>query len=132
VLRTPPTTTNRVIQAVQARITFERVERERAYRILRDNIDTLLDRDDTDVTRIFVVEFITMMAASTAWPTPPKCCPTSTPPGAFATLTRENLVIEAARRIDADPSLTADLGRRLDVRGTLTFMRDVLDELAPS
>lgn len=36
---------------------------------------------------------------------------------------------DAVDRIDADPHLPQDLGHIVDTRGTLTFMRDVLDNL---
>jgi predicted ATPase/DNA-binding SARP family transcriptional activator/class 3 adenylate cyclase len=126
-----PAGTYRVIQTVEARMAFEQGDRARAYRLLRDNIDTLLDSDYTDVTRMVAIEFITIMAAIDRLPEAAHVLPYLDTTGDFATLAREQLIVDAVERIDADPSLTGDPGRGLDVRGTLTFMRDVLDELLP-
>ncbi len=48
--------TYRILRTAQARLAFAAGEHPYAYRLLRDNIRTLLDRDYTDVTRMIAIE----------------------------------------------------------------------------
>ncbi len=107
----------------------EQGDRLRAYRILRENIDGLLDTDYTDVTRMIAVEFITMMAAIDRLADAAGVLTYLDTTGDYGTLARDNLVADAVRRIDADPDLADDHGRKLDAHGALVLMRDTLDEL---
>jgi predicted ATPase/DNA-binding SARP family transcriptional activator len=124
-----PAGTYRVIQTVEARMAFEQGDRSRAYRILRDNIDVLLDSDYTDVTRMIAVEFITMMAAIDHLAAADHVLRYLDTTGDFGKLARDSIVADAVRRIDADPHVSDDPDRSVDPRGVLTFMRDVLDDL---
>ncbi len=124
-----PVGTYRVIQTATARMAFEQGDRSRAYRTLRDNIDGLLDTDYTDVTRMVAVEFITMMGAIDRLAEAAQVLTYLDTTGDYGTLARDQLVADTVRRIDADPDLADDQGRRLDAHGALIVMRDVLDEL---
>ena len=124
-----PAGTYRVIQTVAARSAFEQGDRPRAYRVLRDNIEVLLDSDYTDVTRMVAVEFITMMAGVDRLAEAARLLPYLDTTGDFGTLAREHLIADAVQAIDADPELGDELDADADARGALTFMRDVLDEL---
>ncbi len=124
-----PAGTYRVIQTVTARMAFQQGDRLRAYRILRDNIDVLLDTDYTDVTRMVAVEFITMTAAIDRLADAAHVLTYLDTTGDYGTLARDHLVADAVRRIDADPDLADDQGRKLDAHGALVLMREALDEL---
>ena len=124
-----PVGTYRVIQTATARMAFERGDRPRAYRILRDNIDTVLDADYVDVTRMVAVEFITMMAAINRLPEAAQVLTYLDTTGDYGTLAREHLIADAAGCIDADPDLADHRGRTLDAQAALVVMRDVLEDL---
>jgi predicted ATPase len=126
---TLPAGTYRVLQTAQARLAFEHGERRRAYRILRDNIEVLLDSDYTDVTRMVAVEFITMVSALDRLTDAARVLPCLDTTGDFASMAREHLIAEAIRRIESDPAACAHLDADPDPGATLTFMRDVLDHL---
>ncbi|ADB74689.1 AfsR/SARP family transcriptional regulator [Geodermatophilus obscurus] len=127
-----PAGTYRILQTAQARLAFAAGDHPRAYRLLRDNIHTLLDSDHTDVTRMIAVEFITMMAATDRLADAAHVLPYLDTTGRFALLARESLIADAVRRMEADPALVDHLRGDPDARGALTFMRDVLDELLGS
>ena len=127
-----PAGTYRVLQTAQARLAFAAGDHPRAYRLLRDNILTLLDSDHTDVTRMIAVEFITMMAATDRLADAAHVLPYLDTTGRFALLARQSLIADAVRRIEADPALAVDLRGDPDARRALAFMRDVLDELLGS
>jgi hypothetical protein len=50
--------------------------------------------------------------------------------GGFGVLARDALIADAVTRIAADPRTTDDDGHHLDARHALTYVRNVLDELA--
>lgn len=124
-----PAGTYRVIQTVEARMAFEQGDRPRAYRILRDNVETLLDTDYTDVTRMVAVEFITMMAGADRLGDAADVLTYLDTTGDFGKLARVALVADAVSRIEADPRLAAGPDVGLDARAALVRMRDVLAEL---
>jgi predicted ATPase/DNA-binding SARP family transcriptional activator len=124
-----PGGTYRVLQTAQARLTFEHGDRTRAYRILRDNIEVLLDSDYTDVTRMVAVEFIPMMAVVDRLEDAARVLPYLDTTGDFATMARDNLIADPVRRIESDPTSVAHLNADPDPRAALIHMRDVLEEL---
>ncbi|WP_109471391.1 AfsR/SARP family transcriptional regulator [Ornithinimicrobium cavernae] len=120
----------RVIQTVQARITFQRGDRVRGYRLLRDNIEVLLDSDYTDVTRMIAVEFITMMAATNHLVEAARVLPYLDTTGDFGVLVRAQLGPEVTRRLDAQTRTRGHPAPARDARAALTCMRDVLTSLS--
>jgi predicted ATPase/DNA-binding SARP family transcriptional activator len=124
-----PAGTYRVIQTVEARMAFACGDRRHAYRILRDNIDDLLDQDYTDVARMVAVEYITMVTAIDLFADAAQVLGYLDTTGDFGTLARENLLVDTVRRIEADPDLAGAAEQFLDARGALRFMRDSLDDL---
>jgi predicted ATPase/DNA-binding SARP family transcriptional activator len=124
-----PAGTYRVIQTVEARMAFARGDRPHAYRVLRDNLDDLLDKDYTDVTRMVAVEYITMMAAIGRLADTAHIFGYLDTTGDFGKLARENLLVDTVRRIEAAPALAAAAKQLLDARGALRHMRDSLDGL---
>ena len=124
-----PPGTYRVLQTAQARIAFEQGQWVRAYRMLRDNIDVLLDSDYTDVTRMVAIEFITMMVAIDRVAQAAHVLPYLDTTGDFAKFARQSLIADAVHRIAADPTIPDEADGNADPRAALTFMRDVLDDL---
>jgi predicted ATPase/DNA-binding SARP family transcriptional activator len=124
-----PAGTYRVIQTVEARMAFARGDRPHAYRILRDNIDDLLDKDYTDVTRMVAVEYITMVTAIDRLADAAQVLGYLDTTGDFGKLARENLLVDTVQHIEAEPDLAAAAEQLLDARGALRLMRDSLDEL---
>lgn len=98
-----PAGTYRVIQTATAHMAFERGERQEAYRILRDNINHLLDSDHVDVTRMVAVEFITMLGALDRLPEAAAVLTYLDTTGDYGQLAREHLVADVVRRIEAAP-----------------------------
>jgi hypothetical protein len=89
-----PAGTYRVLQTAQARLTFEHGDRTGACRILRDNIEVLLDSDYTDVTRMVAVEFIPMMTSLGRLSDAAQVMPYLDTTGDFATMARTHLIAE--------------------------------------
>ncbi|WNB85859.1 hypothetical protein [Cellulomonas sp. ATA003] len=58
-----PERTFSVNRPVEARAAFRRGDRERAYTVLRDHVDDLLDTDVMDTARLAALEFVTIMLA---------------------------------------------------------------------
>lgn len=52
--------------------------------------------------------------------------------GGFGVQLRHTLLADAVSAIDADPDVTEDAAYALDARQALTYMREVLDDLASS
>jgi predicted ATPase/DNA-binding SARP family transcriptional activator len=124
-----PAGTYRVLQTAQARLTFEAGDRVEGCRILRDNIEVLLDSDYTDVARMVAVEFVPMMAsldrlADAAW-----VLPYLDTTGDFAIMARTHLIAEPVRRIEADPTAATHPDADPDARAALAHMRDALDDV---
>jgi hypothetical protein len=124
-----PAGTYRVIQTVEARATFQRGDRTHAYAILRDNIDDLLDKDYTDVTRMVAVEYITMMTAIGHLADAAHILGYLDTTGDFGTLARENLIVDTVQRIEAEPHLLDAAEHTLGARDALLHMRDGLEQL---
>jgi hypothetical protein len=125
-----PAGTYRVIQTATARIAFERGEQQEAYRILRDNIDAVLDSDYVDVARMVAVEFITMVDAVDRLTDAAAVLTYLDTTGDYGRLAREHLVADVVRRTEADPAAAEqEDGVELDAHEALVLMRDVLDEL---
>jgi len=124
-----PAGTYRVIQTATARMAFEAGDRPRGYRILRDNIDGILDSDYVDVTRMVAVEFISMAGADDRLAEAAGVLTYLDTTGDYGRLAREHLVVDVVRRIEADATLGNGQPERLDAHGALILMRDVLGEL---
>ena len=58
-----PERTFSVNRPVEARAVFRRGDRSRAYAILRDHVDDLLETDVMDTARLAALEFVTMLSA---------------------------------------------------------------------
>jgi predicted ATPase len=124
-----PAGTYRVIQTATARMAFEHGERQAAYRILRDNINGVLDSDYVDVTRMIAVEFIKMAGAVDRLADAAAVLTYVDTTGDYGRLAREHLVGDVARRVEADPALQSQPAPVLDAHEALVLMRDVLDDL---
>ncbi|MFW6090715.1 MAG: AfsR/SARP family transcriptional regulator [Actinomycetota bacterium] len=125
-----PAGTYMASRPVEARTIFEQGERSRAFRMLRDHVEVLLDTDYTDVARMVAVEFIPMMATVDRLTEAARVLTYLDTTGDFGVQARQSLVSDAVRRIGAHPGLATGQVRSLDAREALTFMRDVLHELA--
>ncbi len=125
-----PAGTYRVIQTATARIAFGEGDRLRAYRILRDNIDGILDSDYIDVTRMVAVEFLTIAGAVDRLAEAAGVLTYLDTTGDYGRLAREHLVADVVRQIEGDATLANPQPERLDAHGALVLMRDVLDELS--
>jgi predicted ATPase len=121
-----PAGTYRVLPTAQARLTFETGDH---IRILRGNIEVLLDSDYTDVTRMVAVEFVPMMASLDRLADAARVLPYLDTTGDFATMARTHLIAEQVRRIESDPALTAHLTGDSDATAALFHMREVLEDV---
>jgi predicted ATPase/DNA-binding SARP family transcriptional activator len=117
-------------RAVEARAVFEQGERSRSFRMLRDDIDRLLDTNYVDSARLVAVEFINMMAEADCLVEAARVLAYLDTTGGFGELARNTLVAGAVSRIAADPDLAEGGRHDLDARQALVYMRDVLNELA--
>ena len=117
-------------RSVEARAVFEQGERSRAFRMLRDHADRLLDTNYVDDARLVAVEFVNMMAELGRLEEAARVLAYLETTGGFGELARETLVAEAVSKVAANPRVTEDGGRDLDARQALAYMREVLDELA--
>jgi hypothetical protein len=109
---------------------FEQGERSRGIRMVRDDVDRLLDTGYVDGVRLVAVEFINLMAAVDRLAEAARVLSYLDTTADFGELARGTLVADAVGRIAADLDVTADAGEALDARQALAYMRDVLDELA--
>jgi predicted ATPase/DNA-binding SARP family transcriptional activator len=123
-----PAGTYRVTRSIEARLAFERGERTRAFRLLRDDVDGLLDSDYTDVARMVAVEFVTVVGALDRLADADRVLSYLDTTGDFGRLARDHLVADVVRRIEADPTRVRH-DQPLDAHGALRHVRDVLDEL---
>lgn len=117
---------------VEARAVFRRGDRSRAYAILRDHVDDLLETDVTDTARLAALEFVTMMSAldrsDDARPVQ-RYIATTGGFGELATL---------AVAVDGDPLMRAPAAGEVttppdsadtDARGALEHIREVLTSM---
>ena len=105
-------------------------DRSRAFRMLRDDVDRLLDTDYVDGARLVAIEFVNMLADVDRLVEAARVLAYLDTTGGFGVLARDALIADAVTRIAADPRITDDDGRDLDARHALTCMRNVLDEPA--
>jgi predicted ATPase/DNA-binding SARP family transcriptional activator len=124
-----PVGTYRVIQTVEARMAFERGDRTRAFELLREHADELLDTDYTDVARMVAVEFVTIAGELDRLADADRLLSYLDTTGDFGRLARAHLVADVVRRIEADPSCVRGDRPPLDAHGALRHVRGVLDEL---
>ncbi|WP_035770576.1 ATP-binding protein [Arthrobacter castelli] len=124
-----PPGTYLVNRTVEARAVFDQGDRQRAFRMLRDHVDTVLATDYVDVARMIAVEFVNMTAAADRLAEAARVVAYLDTTGGFGQQVRETLISEAVRRIAADPAPQDD-GEPLDGRQALAYMHRVLDDLA--
>ncbi|MQA15066.1 MAG: AfsR/SARP family transcriptional regulator [Pseudonocardiaceae bacterium] len=117
-------------RTVEARAVFDQGERSRAFAILRDHVDTVLDTDYVDVARMIVIEFVYMMAAVDRLTEAARVLTYLDTTGGFGELARETLLADAVSRIAAAPEVTEAGGDGLGARQALAYMRQVLDDPA--
>ncbi len=125
-----PAGTYLVNRTVEARAVFDGGEPARAFRMLRDHVDTVLATDYVDVARMVAVEFVAMTAAADRLADAALVLSYLDTTGGFGARARETLLADAVRRIAADPDVTVDDGDAPDGRQALAHMREVLDDLA--
>lgn len=115
---------------IRARVMFGRGHHARAFAILRDYIDGLVESDNLVAAAVVAIEFITMTTAR-------RLSEAATVFGyleattEFGALASRTLVAETASGVVGDDALAAAVasGRRLDDRRALDYMRGVVDEL---
>jgi predicted ATPase len=129
----PRTTTMR--NPVEARSALQRGDRSRAFAALRAHIAELLERDNLYMAKVACAEFVNMTAQVECWPPAARMLDYLEASGAFGDAPAlRSSVADAAMEITANVERAALLepspGRDLDDRQALTYMRDVLDQLA--
>lgn len=124
-----PPGTYLVNRPIEARLMFEQGQRSRAFRMLRDHVDALLDTDYVDVARMVAVEFVSMVAAVDRVVEAARVLDYLDTTGRFGVLVRETFLADAVRRITAEQTCPEE-GVPLDGRRALIYMRDVLDEVS--
>ena len=124
-----PAGTYAASRPAEVRAIFDAGDHGRAFRLLRDHVDDLLDADYVDVARLVAVEFIHLMAAIDRLSEAAPALAYLDTTGDFGVLARERLVAEAARRIDAAAPVDDGLAGPIDARDALARIRDTLDGL---
>ena len=128
-----PDRTVSVNKPIEARAAFRRGNRSAAFRILRAYIHELLETDYPDLAANAAVEFINEMAIIDRLPAAARVLDYLRAAGDFGALAARTLVVDAAARVAANAECILDQDRspepRLDARGALRYMRDVLDAL---
>jgi hypothetical protein len=128
-----PDRTISVNAPIDARSAFRRGDRARAFRILRGDVDELLQTGYTDLVSNAAVEFITMMAAIDQFDDAAPVLGYLATAGDFGALAVRTLVSDAAGRIAAGVTPAPDRERpqepQLDAHRALDHMRAVLDRL---
>lgn len=125
-----PAGTYLVNRTAEARAVFDRGDHAHAFAMLRDHVAAILDTDHVDVTRMVAVEFVSMTAEAEHLAESARVLAYLDTTGAFGVLARETLVADAARRIAAEPPLRDNERPEFDDYRALTYMRDVLTDLA--
>ncbi len=124
-----PAGTYLVNRTVEARAVFDQGDRTRAFRMLRDHVDTVLATDYVDVARMVAVEFVNMTAAVDRLAEAARVVAYLDTTGGFGRQVRATLIADAVHRITGHPGCLDD-GDPLDGRQALAYMRRVLDDLA--
>jgi hypothetical protein len=129
-----PDRTISVNAPIDARSAFRRGDRPRAFQILRDHVDELLQTGNTDIAGNAAVEFIDMMASVDRVHDAARVLDYVRTTGDFGALAARTLLADAAGKIAAAAEPTAGSeqqpGDPFDARHTLEHMRDVLDQLS--
>lgn len=128
-----PERTNTLNNPLEARAALRRDDRSRAFQIFRTYIDELLDDDNMYVAKIACIEFIGMMVKVDRLPEAARILGFLDSTGSLDVPALRSLVAGDAGRIAADSENDTDseraIGRNLDDRRALMFMRDVLNQL---
>ncbi len=128
-----PDRTNTMKGPFEARAALRRGDRSRAFEILRSYIDELLDNDNMYVGKIACIEFIGMMVKVERLPEAARILGFLESTGSLDVPALRSLVAGDAARIatgsENDTAHERTLGRDLDDRRALVFMREVFDRL---
>jgi hypothetical protein len=128
-----PDRTHTLKNPLQARSAFRRGDRPQAFELLRSYADELLDNDNMYVGRFACGEFIRMMVKVDHVPEAARILGFLESADSLGAANLRPLVAGNARMIEAGVESTIDhersIGRSLDDRQALTFIRDVLDRL---
>jgi hypothetical protein len=128
-----PARTHTLKNPLEARVALRRGDRSRAFEILRSYVDELLDNDNVYIGKFACIEFVGMMVRVDRRAEAARIL-------GFLELTDSLDVSLLRSRLAGDPGETAvdfehamdderRIGRGLDDRRALHYIRDVLDEL---
>jgi len=129
-----PDRTHTLKNPLEARSALRRGDRLRAFETLRSYVDELLVHDNMYVAKFPAVEFVRMMAKVDRVPEAARILGYLESAGSPDVAALTPLVVGVAGRTSGDTGPDADhertIGRDLDDRRALVFMRDVLGRLA--
>jgi predicted ATPase len=129
-----PDRTHTLKNPLEARSALRRGDRSRAFEILRTYIDELLDNDNIYIGKYACTEFITMMVKVDRLPEAARILGFLESTDSLDVSALRSLVADGTGEIAAnsahDTSHERKVGRDLDDRQALIFMRDVLSGLA--
>ena len=130
-----PDRTHTLRNPLEARAALRQDDRSRAFRVLRAYIDEILDLDNMHNVNIACMEFVNTMAEVDNLPAAARILDYLESRGMLADgRPYRPLVADAARKVAAHCARATGpapaSGRDLDDRQALTYMRDVLDQLA--
>jgi len=120
---------------IEARTLFRQGEHARAFRVLRSNIDDLLDTDNMQAASITCIEFINMMAALDRLDATAHMLAYLETTGLLDAPAWRTLIADATAKVaDNKPDTRKVRATQtdLDDRQALNYMRGVLDQLADS
>jgi hypothetical protein len=128
-----PDRTHTLKNPLEARAALHRGDRSRAFEILRAYIEELLDNDNIYIGKYACVEFIRMMVKVDRLPEAARILGFLESTGSRDVSALRSLVTGDVGRFSGDSEHEMDreraIGRDLDDRRALAFMRDVLDRL---
>ncbi len=128
-----PDRTHTLKSPLQARSAFRRGDRPQAFELLRTYVEELLDNDNMYVGRFVCGEFVRMMVKVEHASEAARIIGFLESTGSPDAANLRSLVARDARRIegggDDTLGLERSIGRSLDDRQALSFVRDVLDQL---
>ena len=128
-----PDRTHTLKNPLEARDALRRGDRSRAFELLRSYIDELLDNDNVYIGKFACIEFVRMMAKVDRRPEAARILGFLESTGSpDISVLRSRFAGDAggtAIVFDHDTDHERAIGRDLDDRGALTFMRDVLHRL---
>jgi predicted ATPase/DNA-binding SARP family transcriptional activator len=117
---------------LEARTAFRHGQRSQAFQILRSYIDDLVETNNLIAASVVCIDFINMMATIDRLAEAAHMLAYLETINDFGALASRTLVADAARKVVANATHTADpraVGHHLDDRHALEYMRGVLAEL---